>query len=387
MMSTSPIRAGSHPRCLLRVLGALLVLAVHGWCQFAPAQPQERLIGMADSLLIGCQRHGDLHGAVALGRNGEVAYTRGLGLADRERGVANTADTRFLIGSLSKQFTAALILSLAEEGAVDLHRSIASYLPAYAGTGKDRITLHHLLAHRSGIPSRADVRAAARGEPGAVRSLDFEPGSGFAYSNAGYVLLGLVVEAVTGTSYAAALRTRILEPVGLAGEIGYPAAATPVESLATGYVDTWWGLSYRRAPRVHPDEPFAAGALYASPVALVRWTIALHRGDVISDSLLDVMTTPYSPGGYAYGLVVERTVENGEFATITHHGGGINGFAAALRHIQLENGDRFVVAVLDNKQGEGTMEVAESLQRVLVQSTARPASAASAAKKPVRECL
>lgn len=335
----------------------------------AVAQPDGNAIEAVDSLLATRHEAGRFHGAVAVGRNGEIAYAAGFGQANQERDVANTADTRFLIGSLTKQFTAALVLTLVRDGRVELHEHLSTYLPGYAGPGGERITLHHLLAHRSGLPSRANVRSAADSEVGAAAPLDFEPGTQYAYSNAGYIVLGLVVEAVTGRSYDEALRERVLGPAGIDSDIGYPSKTDAMDDLATGYVDTWWSWGHRRATTVNPEGPFSAGALYATPKALVHWTRALHGGVVLPDSLVEAMATPYSESGYGYGLFVEKDTASGLGAvTITHHGGGINGFTAALRRVERENGDALVIAALDNTQGDETVEVAESIQRLLTGS-------------------
>ena len=329
----------------------------------AAAQPVS-VPSQVDSVLAARHASGDFHGVAVLGQGDDVQYAAGFGAADRERGHPNTAETRFLIGSLTKQFTAALVLTLVRDGAVALDASVSTYLPDYAGPGADQITLHHLLAHRSGIPSFADVRAAARGEADAGGPLDFAPGTRHAYSNAGYVLLGLLVGAVTGQSYDQALRDRVLSPAGVAGDVGYAHSDRPVDGLATGYVPGWlWG--YRRAETVDSDGPFSAGMLYATPTALHRWTRALHTGQVVPKALVTTMTTPYADNGYGYGLFVEETDIGGRPATVYHHGGGINGFTAALRYVQLEGGGAYTIAVLDNTQSEATVQTAEAIQGLL----------------------
>ena len=332
----------------------------------ALAQPRGDVIEAVDSLLTARHEAGRFHGAVAVGQNGKITYAAGFGQANQERDIANTAETRFLIGSLTKQFTAALVLTLVRDGRVALNEPISTYLPSYAGPEGKRIPLHHLLAHRSGLPSQTDVRSVANGEMGAAAPLDFEPGTQYAYSNAGYIVLGLVVEAVTGRPYDEVLRERVLKPAGIDSDIGYPNNA---DDLATGYVDTWWSWGHRRATTVNPDGPFSAGALYATPKALVHWTRALHGGAVLPDSLVEAMTTPYSDSGYGYGLFVEKDTDSGvEARAITHHGGGINGFTAALRRVQQAEGDTFVIAALDNTQGDETVEITEHIERLLTGS-------------------
>ena len=149
-----------------------------------------------DSILTARYESGAFHGAALVAQGDTVVYARGFGEANRKKGTPNTPDTQYLIGSLTKQFTAALVLTLVRDGLVRLDAPITRYLPNYTGEGGDRITIHHLLAHRSGLPSFADVRAAAGGSEEAV-PLHGTPGTQYAYSNAGYILLGVIVEAVT----------------------------------------------------------------------------------------------------------------------------------------------------------------------------------------------
>jgi CubicO group peptidase (beta-lactamase class C family) len=342
---------------------ASLLLFLWGLPLIAGAQPVDLAAG-ADSVLAARHEAGHFHGAAVVGQGSDVRYAAGFGAADRERGHPNTADTRFLIGSLTKQFTAALVLTLVRDGALALDAPVSTYLPDYAGPGGDRITVHQLLAHRSGLPSFADVRAASRGEPDAIGTLDFAPGTRHAYSNAGYVLLGLLAEAVTGHSYDQALRARVLGPAGVADDVGYAHSDRAIDGLASGYVPGWlWG--YRRAEAVVSDGPFSAGMLYATPTALHRWTRALHTGQVLPPALVTAMTTPHADTGYGYGLLVETTTIGGRPATVYHHGGGINGFTAALRYVQVDGAEAYTIAVLDNTQSETTVQTAEALQALL----------------------
>lgn len=334
---------------------------------FAPAQPAAQSAQL-DALLQARHGNGAFHGAAAIGTSGDRLYAAGFGMADRDRGLPNTPDTRFLIGSLTKQFTAALILTLVRDGSVTLDAPVARYLPNYAGPGAKRITVHHLLTHRSGLPSFADARAAVQGAADALDALDFAPGTKHAYSNAGYVLLGLLAEAVTGQPYDEALRERVLAPAGVAGEIGYAHSGHNTEGVATGYTSSWWSWGYHPVDDIDPDGPFSAGMLYATPTALLQWTRALHTGQVLPDALVQRMTTPYSENGYGYGLIVEETEIHGHSASVIHHGGGIPGFTAALRYVQLDRGRSYTIAVLDNTQSDATVQTAIKLQEIVVRA-------------------
>jgi hypothetical protein len=108
--------------------------------------------------------------------------------------------------------------------------------------------------------------------------------------------------------------------------------------------------------------------LYATPTALLQWTRALHTGQVLPDALVQRMTTPYSENGYGYGLIVEETEIHGHSASVIHHGGGIPGFTAALRYVQLDRGRSYTIAVLDNTQSDATVQTAIKLQEIVVRA-------------------
>ncbi len=332
------------------------------------AVPTERI----DSLVTAYHDAGLFNGAVLVAQGDSVAYASAVGDANRAWDVANTTDTRFHVGSVTKQFTAALILTLVEEGTVALDSTISTYLPDYPGPGAERITLHHLLSHRSGIPSFTSFEdyqsriMRREWEPDslvaefATRGLQFEPGSQWAYSNSGYFLLGVIAQEVTGQHYADALREKVLAPLGLDGPIGYAFSDDVIEREASGYRQTVWG--YRRAEPIESSVPLSAGMLYATPTGLHRWTRVLHTGQVLPDSLYDAMTTAHSDNGYGYGLVMRSDTISGTPVSVTGHGGGINGFASSLNYTT--PGDYTVVA-LDNTMSKHTGRLAGGIRQLL----------------------
>jgi len=216
---------------MFRRTAALLILTVlltgSVFAQQTPV-PTQRI----DSLVTAYQDARLFNGAVLVGQGDSVVYARAVGDANMEWDVPNSADTRFHVGSVTKQFTAALILQLVAEDKVALDSTVATYLPDYPGPGADRITIHHLLTHRSGIPSFTGFEdyqsriMRLEWEPDSLiaefagRGLDFEPGSQWAYSNSGYFLLGVIAQEVTGQHYATALREKVLAPLDLDGAIG-----------------------------------------------------------------------------------------------------------------------------------------------------------------------
>lgn len=312
------------------------------------------------------------NGAVLVGQGDSVVYETAAGDANMEWDVPNTPDTRFHVGSVTKQFTAALILQLAAEDKVALDSTIATYLPDYSGPGADQITIHHLLAHRSGIPSFTGFEdyesriMRLEWEPDSLvaefanRGLDFEPGTQWSYSNSGYFLLGVIAQEVMGMPYPKALREKVLIPLGLDGPIGYAFSEEVIEREAGGYQQTVWG--YRRAEPIESSVPLSAGMLYATPEGLHRWTQALHTGEVLPDSLYDAMTDTYAENGYGYGLVTQADTVGGTPVTTRGHGGGINGFTSSLTYVT--PGDYTIVA-LDNTQSRSTSRLMEGIRQLL----------------------
>lgn len=368
-------------RSLCLVLLALLPLPV-------AAQTTDRSVDVGtrvDSLLTAYHDAGQFNGAALVAKGDDVLYTEGFGDAVMEWDVPNTPDTRFHVGSVTKQFTAALILSLVRDGQVALDSTVSTYLPDYTGPAADRVTIHHLLAHRSGIPSftgfedyqsrimRLDWEPDSLVAEFSGKELEFEPGTQFSYSNSGYFLLGVIAEAVTGASYDAALRERVLQPAGIDSSAGYAHNRRVIEREAGGYVRAEDG--YERATILDSSVPYAAGMMYATPRALHRWTRALHGGEVLPDSLVDAMTTPRSENGYGYGIAAQADTLGGTPVTVTQHGGGINGFSSALSYVRADADDApdgapaYTVAVLDNTSSPHTGQIASELQAILYGGT------------------
>jgi len=366
-----------------RTLGfALSLLLIAGSVSAQETVPTQRI----DSLVATYHDARLFNGTVLVGQSDSVAYAEAVGDANREWDVPNTTDTRFHVGSVTKQFTAALILTLVEENKIALDSPISTYLPDYPGPGADRITIHHLLSHRSGIPSftgfedyqsrimRLEWAPDSLVAEFAGRGLNFEPGSQWAYSNSGYFLLGVIVQEVTGQHYADALREKVLAPLGLDGPIGYAFSDEVIEREASGYEQTVWG--YRRAEPIESSVPLSAGMLYATPEGLHRWTRALHTGRVLPDSLYDAMTTAHAENGYGYGVITQTDTIEGTAVSTVAHGGGINGFTSSLRY---ETPGDYTIVVLDNTTSEYTARLAAGIRKLLYDGSA-PAPQPSVAR-------
>jgi CubicO group peptidase (beta-lactamase class C family) len=237
---------------------------------------------------------------IAVARNGELILDKGYGYADLENELPATARSVYRIGSITKQFTAAAILRLVDEGKLSLDDELTKFLPDYF-TGGRKITIHHLLTHTSGIKSYTSLGPKWRtkmrldlthdelvglfmDEP-----FDFEPGEKYLYNNSGYYLLGMIIEKITGQSYGDYLEEVFFRPLGL--ESTRYCDETPlIRYRARGYAPSLTGLV--NAQPISMNQPYAAGSLCASAADLVRWQEALSGGEVVSGTSYELMTTP-----------------------------------------------------------------------------------------------
>lgn len=286
-------------------------------------------------------------GVALVARGGRVLFERAYGVANAEDDVPVTTRTRFRIGSLTKQFTAAAVLLLQERGALDVHDSVCDYLPD-CPAGWRPIQIHHLLTHTSGLPDfsympnekEADLLLpplARHMERLRRASMEFEPGARFSYCNSGYVLLGHVIERASGVPYERFVSENILAPLKLA-DTGFDQNGLILKRRAVGYALR--GESLVAAPFVDMTVPYSAGGMYSTAADLYAWEHALYSGKVISPKSLAAMLTPFK-GNYGYGWYVGREWGRNHFA----HGGRIEGFMSS---VDLFPEDGLTVIVLCN---------------------------------------
>src|SRR5690242_12562249 len=273
-------------------------------------------------------------GSVLVAKGDQIILSKGYGFANLEWQVPNSPDSKFRLGSVTKQFTAACILILEERGKLKIDDAIKKYMPD-APAAWDKITFFHLLTHTSGIPSftgfpdYASTEAIATTPEKLVarfrdKPLEFQPGEKWNYSNSGYVLLGYLIERISGQSYEKFVQENIFTPLGMK-DSGYDSNSAVIAHRASGYTLTPNGTV--NAGFVHMSIPFSAGALYSTTEDLLRWEQGLFGGKVLSAASLQKMTTPFK-SDYAFGLQV-RTVSGHK---VIDHGGGIEGFNTELAY-------------------------------------------------------
>ena len=304
-------------------------------------------------------------GTVLVARDGVPLLEKGYGMASRELAVPNTPATKFLLGSVTKQFTAAAILQLQEQGKLSVQDPIAKHLPGWPKPNGDRITIHQLLSHTSGLPNYTDDGAVmsrrvldlSLDELCATfqdKPLDFEPGTGWAYSNSGYVVLGRIVEAASGQSYEDYLREHVFGPAGMA-DSGYGHLETVIPGRACGHA--WQDGHWVNAARVAMSIPYAAGALYATAADLLRWDQALYGDKVLSAASRQQMFTPVRQD-YGYGQMIADRFGHREIM----HGGGIDGFTS---HLARYPDDRLTVIVLCNNESVQASAIGLAIAAIL----------------------
>lgn len=341
-------------RANLRCVGIAL-LATASWPIGVPAQDTTRMDRVVQEYVDAKQ----FMGTVLVARGDQVLFRKGYGEANLEWHVANTATTKFRLGSITKQFTAASILLLEERGKLKVDDPIRKYVPDAPATW-DSITLRHLLTHTSGIANFTSFPEFQKLKPFPVKveeeiswfrdkPLEFTPGDKMAYSNSGYIVLGFVIEKVSGQPYAQFVQENIFTPLGMK-DSGYDSSSAIIERRAAGYTPQPEGIV--NADYVSMTIPHAAGALYSTTEDLLRWQRGLYGNKVIAADRLRRMTTPFKDG-YGFGLAIAEGKHR-----LYQHGGGIEGFNTQLNYYPDSS---VTVAVLANLNGGAPNEIAAKL--------------------------
>ena len=293
-----------------------------------------------DAVVASHVRAGGPGAAVAVRQRGELIHVAGYGLANVEWGIPIDADTVFRIGSITKQFTAAAIMRLAEAGKLSIDDPIEAHLPDYPVNGR-RITVRHLLNHTSGIKSYTGLPNFFAEHSGKALTLvemidvfkdlppDFGPGDKFLYNNSGYMLLGAIIETASGQDYETFLSETFFKPLGMT-RTRYLHDQPIVPRRAAGYE---LAPKLVNAAPISMNWPHAAGALGSTVNDLLRWDAALRGGEVVSPASYAAMSAPGrlndgSPIRYGFGLLAGRYRDH----PVIGHNGGINGFVTSLGH-------------------------------------------------------
>ena len=326
-----------------------------------------------DELMRLNNEYGQFNGSVLVAENGKVIFKKGFGMANMEWEVPNQPDTKHRLGSVTKQFTAMLILQLVEEGKLDLKAPITTYLPDFPKERGDIITIHHLLTHTSGIPNFTtfpdyikDISINTFSPDALIKifadsSLQFKPGEKYSYSNSGYILLGVIIEKVSGKPYEQILHEKILDPLKM-NNTGYDHHETILKNRASGYEN-----KLRNADYIDMSVPFSAGALYSTVEDLYLWDQALYNETLLSLKTRDLLFKPYikaGDGSYGYGWHVDiKSIGNThDSVLVLSHSGVINGFNTSIQRIP---SDKHLIVLLNNTGGAALIEMTTAIINIL----------------------
>ena len=316
-----------------------------------------------DQLVSKYAEYEKFNGSVLVAEHGKVIYKKGFGMANMEWDIPNAPDTKHRLGSITKQFTAMLILQLVADGQLDLQAPITKYLPDYPKENGDKITTHHLLTHTSGIPNYTAFPKFFEDESRTPytpdefvkvfedKDLDFEPGKQFSYSNSGYFLLGVLAEKSSGKTYEDLLHEKIFKPLSM-NATGYDNHGDILKNRATGYEKQ--AGSYVNSRYLDMSIPYAAGSIYSTVEDLYKWDQALYTNKLLSQKYMDMYFKPYIPafGGsdyaYGWGVSYSKLGKSTDSIFTLSHGGGINGFNTIISRTP---SDKSLVVFLNNTGG------------------------------------
>jgi len=330
-----------------RLWAAVVLFAILGAAHPAPCVAQDTSSRM-DQIVQYYVASNNFTGAILVARDRTILLDKAYGDANLEWNIPNTPTTKFQLASITKEFTAASILLLAERGKLNVNDPVKKYL-SDAPPSWDKVTIFSLLTHTFGMPNKFDgitswsqtvppdkLIAAFRDKP-----LDFESGTSGKYSNAGYYLLGYLIEKISGQSYGDFVEENIFKPLGM-NDSGYDSKSKIIARRASGY-------------RFGPSGPeqsqyqditlrYSAGGLYSTTEDLLRWDQSLFGNKLLSAESVKMMTTPVK-FNYAAGLMVAKFDGHLSFEL----GGDMDGFTSDMMYYP---DDKLTVIVLNNLSGE-----------------------------------
>ncbi|MDF3077404.1 MAG: hypothetical protein K0S09_1293 [Sphingobacteriaceae bacterium] len=315
----------------------------------------------ADTYLNDLYAQHKITGTVLVAKGGKIIYQKALGWADQNANKPNTVETQYRIASLTKQFTAALILQLAEEGKLSITDALSKYVPGFPSG--DSITLHNLLSHTSGIRDgvtgpKAPIATASLGQKiNIIKSvpLSSSPGSKFEYANANFTLLSFIAEKITGIPYDKLLKTRVLDKAGMSHSgIDYDSAPA---DMALGYANLNTN-PWSPAPFRDMKEVSGAGGMYSTVGDLYKWDRALYTTTVLSEASKKQMFTP-KKGNYGYGYVITNRSGRKEYM----HTGAITGFLSVIS--RFPDDDACIIILCNSRQVQPPVSIKTALAKLL----------------------
>jgi CubicO group peptidase (beta-lactamase class C family) len=310
------------------------------------------------------EKNEEYSGSVLISKDEKIWFNRGYNFANREHQIKNTPETKFRIGSITKQFTAMAIIILQEHGELNVADNISKFIPSYKYG--DQIKLHHLLTHSSGIPNITQLptikelmKQPTNTEKTVRLIMDLEPevvpGFKFQYSNSGYMLLAYIIEKTTGLSYGEFLRNQIFSPLGM-NNSGCDNQKEIIPNRAQGYE---YDNGIVNAEYIDMSFPMGGGNLYSTTEDLFKWDQALYTERLVTRESLETIFTSYG-FGYGYGWFINEDQNRSSI----YHGGGIVGFKnEIIRYVN----DRITIIILNNLSTTNVEQIRNDLTKMVFQ--------------------
>ncbi len=348
----------------MKVLHFLLLL-----CPFAVFS--QTTIQQIDVLVDGYYQKKEFSGVILVARKGKILFEKAYGYADAENRELNKLDTRFLIGSTTKSFTAVSVLQLVDQGQLDLHRPIGQYLPELKKVLGEQLTLHLLLKMSSGLPPHlnriADMKYEDLSEEELVRiinkcNLSFEPGTQYQYSNLNYQLAAAIVAKVSGKSFKEFLTAHTLLALKMKNS-GLERSGDQINNKAKGYEIQDQKLI--PAAKNYMGYALGSGDMYATGEDLLKWDQALYQNSYLSETARRLLFDgdPEQYGGYGYGFKVRKYVRaDASEGKLVRHGGTMQGFVCNV-HRYLD--DQLTIIVLGNIRPYPIMEITTKIEEIV----------------------
>lgn len=310
----------------------------------------------------------NFNGSVVVATNGQIDFISGIGLANRQAGTIINSKSKFKIASITKTFTVVLILKLYEQGKLDLKGTVGKYLPDYKGEARDKVTIHNLLTYSSGIPNcegktgievyQLPISTDVFIKKYCSGKLEFEPGKQFSYNNGDYIILGRIIEKLTGKSFLQNLNETILKPFGMDN-----TSMLATKDIVSGLVPTYNINDSTKT--FYIDDPmyienyYSAGAMYSTIEDLLKFDKAVFGNKILSKRTVDLMLTPYPElYGVAYGFWVTDNKYGAITSKTANRQGSIWGANTNWVHLIEKNK---TVIVFSNTNATNLSELTEQL--------------------------
>lgn len=349
-------------------LAATALLSIAGSAREGLDIPDEGVV----SLISEQAKAANIDGAFLIAHKGQPIALASYGLANRENSVKNLPESVFRIASMTKSFTAVLIMQLVENGQIDLDATFGTYLPNYPADYRSQITLRHMMSNRSGIPHFAELPGWFDGKFRSVSSdddfvaaiasepLKFAPDSEYRYSNSNYFLLGKIIEEVTGKTYAEVLAERILTPLAM-HKTGDYSSGEIIPLLANDYMPNGEEISCKPATAeycatgyVNMDLFQATGSMHSTVGDLLKWDQGLYGSALLSEESKEIMFNPEMPFAWVVGAI--PLDEAGNTTEIITYNGGINGYTSIIGRFP----EHELTIIILNNNGAGYNKLANA---------------------------